>query len=251
MKGEYANEISPLPLIGFSGTATEENKIFESIIVGNEDSVVSNLIKELGNSDWVKKGLSFIPNTIEPDGAPCPFCQEKTITTNVSKQIRDYFDENYDKSIQEIGRLYTGYESAIRLIPPSEAYSMNIFLEERLGDFELAYNNFVSQAGENLRMIGTKANTPSQIIHLKNTKDLVDSLNLILSSINQKIQEHNVRINKKTESLAQIKFEFWSSMRWDYDQTISKYNTEEIRLDGNDRYYVATAQSFTPSKPLI
>jgi len=233
--GENANVMPLLPLIQFSGTATEENKIFESVIVGNEDSVVANLIKELGNSDWVQKGLSFIPNTIEADGAPCPFCQEKTITADVSKQIRDYFDETYDKSIQEIRRLYTEYEAAIGLIPPSEAYSSNMFLEDRLGDFEFAYSNLVRQAVENLKMIGTKGNTPSQIVRLKNTNDLAEAINLILSSINQKIQEHNVKINKKTESLAQIKFEFWSIMRWDYDQTISKYNSEVIRLDNNDK----------------
>ena len=57
--------------ISFSGSYIESEHIFESIIVGSENSYLAELVEKLGNSDWVQSGMKFLN-----DDEPCPFCQQ-------------------------------------------------------------------------------------------------------------------------------------------------------------------------------
>lgn len=52
VKLENINEISNIEFKNI-----EDNLIFNEIIVGNQDSIIADLIKKLGNEDWVKDGF--------------------------------------------------------------------------------------------------------------------------------------------------------------------------------------------------
>ncbi|EOI4036002.1 hypothetical protein ACMTXK_001912, partial [Campylobacter jejuni] len=64
VKLENINEI---PNIEFKNI--ENNLMFNEIIVGNQDSVIANLIKKLGNEDWVKDGFD---KYVLQDSQTCP-----------------------------------------------------------------------------------------------------------------------------------------------------------------------------------
>ena len=50
----------------------ENHSIFTEIIIGSQNSSVSQLIEQLQNSDWVRKGLKYLPKDIE-EAVKCPF----------------------------------------------------------------------------------------------------------------------------------------------------------------------------------
>ncbi len=72
--------------ISFSGSYIENEQIFESRIVGSEDSYLAELVEKLGNSDWVQSGMKYLN-----DDEPCPFCQQE-LEADFSTAINQLFD---------------------------------------------------------------------------------------------------------------------------------------------------------------
>jgi hypothetical protein len=46
--------------ITFDFSKVEENLIFNEVIIGNENSQIAELIKQLDNSNWVKVGKEYL-----------------------------------------------------------------------------------------------------------------------------------------------------------------------------------------------
>lgn len=92
----------------------ENSTLVSKVIVGNKDSVVSELIDKMNNSDWVNEGLRYV--RMDDDEGICPFCQQKTITTILLKQIKDYFDESYENDKKSLERLLEDYEYNVQRI---------------------------------------------------------------------------------------------------------------------------------------
>ncbi|MPM93378.1 hypothetical protein SDC9_140515 [bioreactor metagenome] len=114
IQGSNAQKYNVLPTINYIDQQLESNQFFKKTIIGNENSAVAGLIKKLGNSDWVKKGLEYLPVEVNDKGEPCPFCQEKTITKDLIKNIQNYFDKTYENDINELKKLLSDYESYIK-----------------------------------------------------------------------------------------------------------------------------------------
>ena len=227
LQGENAQRYSTIPTINFTGDQIEANLLFQKEIIGNENSTVAELIKKLKNSDWVKKGLEFLPDEIDDTGQPCPFCQEKTITKTVVDNIKDYFDESYEKDLNELYRMFADYENAINSLPSKVSYDSHPLIKENQSDFDNKYNAVIRVLGGNKKKIEDKQRTPSKQITLVNSAETIKNFNLYIADINKKINEHNQKIDNKEESIKQIKIIFWNIMRWDYDQTLATYLKEK------------------------
>ena len=92
----------------------EVEPIFAKIIVGKKDSSVADFIDRLQNSSWIEEGLSYVH--FDDEKAQCPFCQQKTITKEIFKQINDFFDESYKKDKNTLKELLKQYKSEIKRI---------------------------------------------------------------------------------------------------------------------------------------
>ncbi|EAL8371814.1 hypothetical protein DXX20_07820, partial [Campylobacter jejuni] len=97
----------------------ENNLMFNEIIVGNQDSIIANLIKKLGNEDWVKDGFD---KYVLQDSQTCPFCQNDTITTEFKSYLENYFDKTYEERIEEIKKLNDEYQNLSSNIPSIETF---------------------------------------------------------------------------------------------------------------------------------
>lgn len=230
LQGSNAQKYDTLPIISFKAYQVELNQLLQKAIIGNENSTVSELIRKLGNSDWVKTGLGYLPEIIEENGEACPFCQEKTITKTIVANIKDYFDETYANDIKELRKLLYDYEIGINSIK-KEAYESNHFIVENKSEFENLYNSVISLLNINKGLIAEKLRTPSQIVSLTSTTDAIKIFNQFIENTNKKITEHNNKINNKKSSLQEIKKQFWEIMRWDYDQTISAYQIAKSGIE--------------------
>lgn len=227
LSGDTAQPYEQLQLIEFNEQDIEDNAVFSIIIVGNEDSPVSNLIKHLNNSDWVRKGLEYLPTPESENSEQCPFCQEKTITSSLAESIKNYFDESFEDSLNLISTILERYKTAAEQLTSIDSLESHPLAKVRLSELKLKYEILIRLINENIYHIKTKKSTPSAQVQLTNTGEAVKELNEIIEAINTDIIRHNDRINNAENEIDQLRSEFWSLMRWDYDQTISNWKSIE------------------------
>lgn len=68
--------------------AHESNPILKKRVLGKDAVDIAAMIKKLGNSDWVRQGLTFY----EANDLVCPFCQQRT-TDAFAASLADYVEE--------------------------------------------------------------------------------------------------------------------------------------------------------------
>ena len=231
IKGDEAQKYNLLPKVNFTAHEVENNKILQKNIVGNENSTVSTLINQLQNSDWVKDGLQYLPKEIEEDVESCPFCQKKTITKSLLKDIKGFFDESYENDVNELKNFLSTYENAILVLPKKEKFELNPYIDERKNEFENLYLVVYNLFKENIAKLKTKIKSPSQPIMLADSTKAIKAFNDFIEEINLSIIKHNEKIDNKDRTLAEIKDQFWELMRWEYDQTISAYLKDKADIE--------------------
>ena len=227
ISGDNSQKYPSLPLINCQLEYIESASLFEKQIIGNDSSMVSDLITELGNSDWVREGLEYLSDKDGQKNENCPFCQEKTISNLLIKNIEDYFDKSYESDKKSINHFLENYCQARKSIIQKNIFEKNPKYEVYKSDFEISYEKFIKILDDNIKIIEDKVNYPSRPVSLKSSSDALESLNAIIQNINILVAEHNQKIDKKGEIRTSIKRDFLSVMRWEYDQTISAYNTEK------------------------
>ncbi|MTI88310.1 MAG: hypothetical protein FH748_10110 [Balneolaceae bacterium] len=82
LSGGNAQKYNLLPQISFTVHDIEQNDLFEKQIIGNENSSVAGLINKLGNSDWVKDGIKYLPKELNQEKEACPFASKKLSQKN-------------------------------------------------------------------------------------------------------------------------------------------------------------------------
>lgn len=228
INGESAKKYDPLPMFSFLEHMIEESDLFNQIIVGSTDSPVSSLIKELENSDWVRKGLEYIPENIGNQPTNCPFCQERTITKLLASQIENYFDQSYDDSVNMISNYLEQYINAADGLLPLDSYKTDSFVDGYLSELTEKYRNLEKSLSDNISAIREKEKTPSIKVSLVKTGEYIKEFNEVVSLINNDISSHNNRLDNIDSEMANLKNEFWVLMRWEYDQTITPYFIDEV-----------------------
>lgn len=228
ISGDNAQKHSGLPLINFSTQSIETEILFNKQIIGNENSSVSQLIKELGNSDWVKGGLGYLPSKPIEENQICPFCQEKTISKTLVENIKSYFDASYEADINKLKSYLEKYSKSFQSIPSKSFFEANPKFGIYKKDFEIKYSSFIKVIENNQKRIEDKIKTPSISISLKSSIKELEELNDIVIKINILIAEHNKNIEQKEIVKRNIKNTFWEIMRWEYDQTINAFKADRI-----------------------
>lgn len=227
LNGEQAQKYPHLPLIDFAEGRVESDDIYGEVIVGNEDSPISGLISKLNNSDWVKLGLSYLPENNGEEKEACPFCQESTISEKLVQQIKGYFDESYEESISTLRSLSNRYRVAIDKLPSLDVY-LNCPLSENFkSELTTAHVNIEKCLEENFSQLSKKLENPSGQYALKLSSALILAFNEIVSKINEFIDQNNDRLENSAAELEALKGEFWILMRQEYDQTITSHLKQE------------------------
>lgn len=253
INGDAAIKHSSLSKLNNITLNPEDLDALNEIIVGSNDSPISNLIKKLENSDWVSEGLKYID---QDDKSQCPFCQSYTITEHLTKQINEYFDDSYKNNLLKIKSIYTNYESQSKTIPKIDVYKESPFSTNYLVELNEIYIQLCHGIEENLELIKEKISNPSSQVQLKNMSQYFESFNCLVDSINKHIIDHNQRIDNADAELEKIKNEFWLILRFEYDQTISNFNTidndaNKIINDKNKDHTVQNDLEISSNKDLV
>lgn len=222
LSGEKAKKYPEIAKIEFNMQDIEMNEIFQKQIVGNDNSSISALIKELGNSDWVEEGKKYLLHEAHGTGI-CPFCQEDTITPKFIDELSRYFDESFLEDQNTIKSFYEQYSRAFDLLTTIDDYELNPIFESFKSDFEARYSELINILSDNKRKIENKIKTPSLPVTLQNSGSVLDNLNDVIEDINSAIKNHNSDVEDIETIRDKIKDSFWEIMRYDYDKTIENY----------------------------
>jgi len=220
--GDTAAKQSTLNVITINSLTVDSINALNEIIIGNDDSPVAALIDKLQNSDWVISGLEYLDSI---DGDECPFCQSKTMTSQLVDQIKDYFDESYQEKVDALKLIETEYESLIQDFPTLDNYKTSQYATEHLAKLTEAYSTIVKIIEENKKAIQDKIKRPSIQVELKNASKQVEDFNDLVVKVNTSIISHNFKIDNVDTEKKRIKNEFWNILRYQYDQTISNFET--------------------------
>ncbi|MCY4561887.1 MAG: AAA family ATPase [Flavobacteriaceae bacterium] len=224
--------------VEFLSASIETKKIFKKKIVGAENSSLSALIKQLGNSDWVKFGLKYLPKDPIRENKECPFCQERTVSNEFLQNIKDYFDDSYQSDINSLKTYSKEYSQSVQKINKIK-YTLeanSIFetipeLKKHKIDFILKFDKFLRLINNNRVKIEQKIKTPSLSKTLESSVKLLQEINNDIGRINELISDHNKDIEQKEIRKEKIKQLFWEIMRWDYNEEIEKYLSDKTKSD--------------------
>lgn len=226
LKGDTAQPHQRLPSLLFSAHDVESDEIFGTSILGNTDSEVAALIEKLGNSDWVKQGLSYLPENVEAHGGPCPFCQENTISSRFIESVKGYFDASYHNQVDALDALRSRYAAEIAGLPDVSDYTNHPFAKDHRTKMQDAYHSLTERLRNNAEKIEKKTASLKTPVKLQDTSTFVAKFNSVVATVNAAIDEYNQRLKNRDKALATIRNEFWQLMRWQYDQTISRFESD-------------------------
>lgn len=225
VKLENINEISN---IEFSNI--ENNAIFNEIIIGNQDSVVANLINKLGNEDWVKDGFD---KYVLQDSQTCPFCQKDTITQEFKSYLENYFDKTYEERIKEVEKLNDEYQNLFSNTPSIEIFYRRDILDSKDLEFEKLYSQVKLKLEKNIKKIQEKIKEPSKKIELEKTEEVFQNLNDYIKQIQQKIIEFNGKLDNQESELKELEKAFWKFAIFEKKEIIEKYNKDKKEQEIN------------------
>jgi len=226
LKGDDAKPHRQLEILAFQAHDVESNQIFGTSILGNTDSEVAALIEQLGNSDWVKQGLEYLPDDLGEAEAQCPFCQESTISTKFVENVKSYFDVSYQEQLDALEKLLKRYLAAIETLPVVSSFTDHPFAQERKSVISSKFQLLIATMRSNAGKIEKKIKSPKAPISLSNTIDVIADFNAEVIAINKAIDNYNDRLQNREVALAKLSDEFWLLMRWQYDQTMSRFEQD-------------------------
>lgn len=162
-------------------TERELGALLDEIIIGNEDVDISALIKTLNSRNWVEIGVEFLKKT----DSICPFCQQKTINEDLSKQFNELFDETYKKKIEQITIFLSKYKEKTSSLVTNILKIQNSYNQDNISSN--LYVKLQKLFESNHEIIEDKLKNPNE------RKELISIVTLKsdLSKIIQMIKENN------------------------------------------------------------
>lgn len=248
LQGETTKEALIDPIhIAFSDI--EKSPLFTKVIVGKKDSIVAELIDKLQNSSWVEEGIGYVHFTEE--NAKCPFCQQKTISQELFKQINDFFDESYKSDKNELEELLSQYNTELQRVKVEiDKVKSSRFMQSFINELDLCIEKLYAIVSDNSNLMDGKIKNSGISIELKSTNEYEEIINAIISKANAKISEFNDKIEHVQESMESIKDKFWKLKRKEYDSVVLLYNAALDRKKSYESEYNTKLRDITKDEKI-
>jgi len=188
----------------------ESNPIWKAIIIGKEDVPLSKLISRLENSEWVAKGREYLS-----DDEVCPFCQQKTITDSFRRQLRDFFDEEYQSNKNIIRVLKGEYKTASTNVKNALTAFVEDPMNKTIGklDVEIFHKQMTkinNVLDNNFKAICNKDDNASLSILLNSIDVIAGEIISTMKSTQDKINIYNNIIDNYMMERAKLTSMIWS-----------------------------------------
>ncbi|NPT57111.1 AAA family ATPase [Paraburkholderia sp. 5N] len=200
-------ELSVPIVSGSNLLAHESNEILKKRVLGKQDVDIADMIRKLGNSDWVRQGRAFY----EVNDSTCPFCQQRTDDA-FGKSLEDYFDQTFLNDSAAIDDLTADYavdaerfqaQLAVILSNPSKFLNSDALrIEAELVDSRIMVNK---------QLLAQKQREPSRVIELEPMGPVLGTISTLIAEANKAVATHN----KTVTNIAQEKQDL-ISQSWRY-----------------------------------
>jgi len=205
----------------------EKNSILLKRIIGKEDVDIAAMIKKLGNSDWVKQGLSYY----KVNDRNCPFCQQIT-NHNFEESLNEYFDETFIQDNATVNKLVGDYATdAMRLQQQVESLinSQSEFLNiEKLKSEKQILDSIIAI---NKQRLNQKQKETSQVVSLDTLENVLSKITSLINEANQSIDERNRICENLQNEKATLTSQIWKFIVAELSSDIAEYNRKKNGLD--------------------
>ncbi len=198
----------------------EDIGLLKKVIVGNQESTISEVMDEFANAAWVRTGIQYI----DKEGHRCPFCHQETITEDFLKELKNYFDESYEHDIQALQLLEQTLNDTLARVAPDTSFEDNPVIAPLREKYLIAFQDFKASLTATLATVRLKIERPNIEQEFSCCQAEVDAVNAIIKEANKQITVFNARVAKLPEVKESIKEEFWKFQRKEYDATLSAYD---------------------------
>lgn len=221
-------KILPIPPLLYSDLVSlEAVDILSKKVIGKDDVDIAAMIKDLGNSDWVKQGKAYYD---ENDGA-CPFCQQETDGA-FAESLNEYFDKTYLNDIEEIERLAINYEAHSntilqRLQSVIDADPKYVDCEQ----MESQWSLIETKVGANKQHIERKRKEASLVIELESLQEILEKVAQTIEEANKKITEHNQTVGDIGQEKITLTSQVWRYVVEEAKPVCDSYANRKTPLD--------------------
>lgn len=204
-----------------------ESAILIKKIVGKEDADISEVIKKLGNNDWVKSGMVYLDHN---DGI-CPFCQ-RLLGKDFRAKLEEYFDDSYTRALQEINSIKEGYgdESERIILQLNGIRNQNSpFIDNK--ELSVQINNLSKIFEDNLKLIEYKYSHTSEPVELADCNASIDIINNLIRTANEKISNHNEMTANIESEKEEISSQIWQFVTYEIKDDIADFVREKGKIE--------------------
>lgn len=207
--------------------AHEANPILKKRVFGKEDVNIADMIKKLGNSDWVRVGKAFY----DVNGSICPFCQQIT-SEAFAQSLNEYFDETFAIDSKAIDELVTNYAAeavkvhqqiASIIATPSKFLDVEkLKAEKELLDARITLNN---------QLLKKKKVEPSQVVELKSLADVFAAIKDLFDNANTEVAAHNKMVANLAAERKTLVEQIWRFIIEELKTDLNAYKAAKGGLD--------------------
>lgn len=180
-----AKQIPTLTFLSFTGEVLENDEILAKVITPSGDSYLADVIRKLGNSDWVRSALPYFDHSENQ----CPLCQQE-LPHDFQRDVKLLFDKSYDEEVAKVALLKDEYANAadvLELELESSTYSSSAIQSD--ADFIKAKGELKRLLATNRRILSDKLESVSKAVALESTKASLGRLNMAIKTQKAKDDE--------------------------------------------------------------
>ena len=251
----FISEIKPFPFYYMiSDTMVldtiDEDGLLRTPLLGSGDSLFSAFMKKIHAVDWVKNGHA---NFLHKAGNICPYCQQ-ALPDDFEEQLAACFDEAYKRSLDDLQKILERYRRS--------ANEMFIPLQNNLKEYSrfektdharlISLMKLLKQIiSSNLESIRKKIESPSSVITLEHTHELMEQINTEIAAINTEIENHNKMADNIKNAQETCKNNIMAYMAYCLQNEIREYRIKKEELSAKKHTYTGKLKNFQESCRII
>ncbi|MDE9463279.1 AAA family ATPase [Xenorhabdus bovienii] len=203
-KGTRYNELNKPVLHGLSEDIIN---LMTTPLIPASGTQFSAFIQDLGNAEWVRKGIEYVRDNV------CPFCYQEFDSQRILEEITRMFDQSYEQSIAAIR-----YEETVivRDIETLDAFHEQLRSHPVVTDGNKVFEilRAIQQlCRANIQAIANKVEHPSKSIKPDSIDELLQKLADNLEILNSQIQENNHLASNFDVEMASLNDDVHSHLR--------------------------------------
>ncbi|RON33145.1 AAA family ATPase [Pseudomonas brassicacearum] len=227
--GEAPVLLDIVPVFDFSAlTSLASSPILKKKIIGKSDVDVAALIERLGNSDWVRQGMTYLEHVDDQ----CPFCQQDT-PHDFEKNLIEYFDETFEADVKLLRAFGDNYFSkAEELLDRAQKLLGAEYAHLNKEILSVEFKAFEAILQVNKERIRNKFSSPSLEVKLESFAEISQKIQEVMLEANSKAAEHNNLVAGFATEQAKLTSEIWKYLvEIDLKKSLAEYAVDKNKLD--------------------